>query len=275
MIQVDVIIPTFNRAYLIERALKSVLNQTYRDFKIYVIDDGSVDKTAEVLKPYLSQLQYIKTENYGVSAARNRGINLSRSPWLAFLDSDDEWQPNKLEIQMQNALKGNLPLWYCDEIWMRNGVRVQKKQKHQKSGGELFYRSLEQCLIGPSCALIKRDLFKEIGLFKEDFVVCEDYDFWLRACARYEIGFTADALTIKHAGHNDQLSEKYKAMDYYRLRAMSDLLFQGQLSFEQKSALLEVFEKKFEILSAGYLKHNKHGEWQMLQALKLKVLNIN
>jgi glycosyltransferase involved in cell wall biosynthesis len=271
MAQIDIIIPTYNRANFIERALKSVLNQGYRDFKVYIIDDGSTDQTEDVLKPFLAQIEYIKTDNRGVSAARNLGVKVSRSPWLAFLDSDDEWLPKKLEIQMEAALKSDLPLWYCDEIWMRNGLRVNQKLKHQKSGGELFYRSLELCLIGASTVVIKRDLFQEVGLFKEEFIVCEDYDLWLRVCARYQVGFCPDALTIKHAGHGDQLSEKFKAMDYFRLRSMVELSSEIQLSDVQKLALHEAFEKKYQILNAGYIKHGRDNEWQELQKLHSKM----
>lgn len=100
---VSVIIPTYNRAYCVVEAIESVLGQTFQDFELIVVDDGSTDATAEVLAPYVDRIRYIYQKNAGVSAARNTGIRAARGQWIAFLDSDDVWLPEKLEIQVEGV----------------------------------------------------------------------------------------------------------------------------------------------------------------------------
>ncbi|MBM2835200.1 MAG: glycosyl transferase [Candidatus Brocadiaceae bacterium] len=97
-VQVSVVIPTYNRAPYVIMAIESVLAQSYQDYEIIVVDDGSTDGTRDVLEPYRDRIRYMYQDNKGVSAARNTGIQESRGEWIAFLDSDDEWLPNKLEI---------------------------------------------------------------------------------------------------------------------------------------------------------------------------------
>ena len=107
MPKVSVIIPTYNRSKYVTKAIDSVLAQTYRDFEIIVVDDGSTDNTKEVLKPYTDRIKYLYQENTGVSAARNAGIRAAGGQWIAFLDSDDEWLPEKLSIQMDYLSRHN------------------------------------------------------------------------------------------------------------------------------------------------------------------------
>ena len=179
MPKVSVIIPTFNRSELLVRAIDSVLNQSFQDFELVVVDDGSTDSTFEALKIY-KNIIYLKQQNLGVSAARNKGVEVSSGELIAFLDSDDEWLPEKLQKQI-DFLKDNPKLKWCytDETWIRSGVLVNKKKKHQKSGGDLFKPSLELCLIAPSSVLIRKSLMDRYK-FREDFKVCEDFDLWLK-----------------------------------------------------------------------------------------------
>ena len=125
MFQITVIIPTFNRKQYLFHAINSVLAQTYKNIELIIIDDGSSDKTINQLKSYESQLKIYRQKNKGVSAARNKGIKLSKSDWVAFLDSDDQWDIKKLEKQI-NYLKKNPKYKIChtDEIWIRNSLRV-------------------------------------------------------------------------------------------------------------------------------------------------------
>ncbi len=167
------------------RALRSVLAQTRPPDEIIVVDDGSEDNTSGMIRSTFPEITLITQANRGVSAARNVGINRASGEWIAFLDSDDEWQPDKLEKQLLTlAEHPDCPLCHTNEIWIRNGRRVDEGKRHTKSGGRIFKRCLPLCVISPSAAIIRRALFDEIGMFDEDLPVCEDYDMWLRICAR-------------------------------------------------------------------------------------------
>ena len=251
----SVIIPTFNRAKVISRAIDSVLNQTYKNFELIVVDDGSTDNTQEILKKY-DQIKIMTQENQGVSSARNSAIQISIGEWTCFLDSDDEWLPTKLESQKNIILSHPKIIWnHTNEIWIRNGVRVNQMKKHQKAGGDQFKRSLELCIISPSTVCIRKDILLA-HLFREDFPVCEDYDLWLKLSSQYEIDYIEEPLIYKYGGHEDQLSRKYIAMDYFRLKSMFDLYQNSNLSNQQIDYLKEEFRRKAKVLLKGYRKHN-------------------
>ncbi|MEO0336072.1 MAG: glycosyltransferase [Pseudomonadota bacterium] len=263
MAKISVIIPTFNRLSTLPRAVESVLDQSYRDFDLWVVDDGSTDGTSDWVQNELLQDQrsitchYLRSQNKGVSHARNLALKASSGEWVAFLDSDDEWLPNKLADQMTMAKENSsLPLIHGEEIWIRNGVRVNPMKKHQKSGGRIFDRCVELCCISPSTALVHRRLFKELGYFREDFPVCEDYDMWLRICEKYEVGFVETPVIKKFGGHDDQLSRKHVAMDYYRIKSLAGFVKSKLLSKEEKSLVLDTLSKKCEILLRGFRRHN-------------------
>jgi glycosyltransferase involved in cell wall biosynthesis len=216
---VSIIIPTFNRSTFLLRAIKSVLNQSYKNFELIVVDDGSTDDTEILLQDLITNksIHYYKKSNGGVASARNFGAIKALGHWYAFLDSDDEWLPNKLQDQLSFLLNNShLNIVYGEEIWMRNGVRVNQKKHHKKSGGHIFEKCLEQCLIAPSSVLLTKKLFEEKKGFDESFIICEDYDLWLKISSSHEIGFIEQPLIVKYGGHEDQLSTKYFAMDMWR-----------------------------------------------------------
>ena len=258
---ISVIIPTFNRSLLLQRAINSVLKQTYENFELIIVDDGSTDNTSEIVKDIIKrktkqELVYIEQKNEGVSSARNNGVRRSRGEWIAFLDSDDEWLVKKLELQV-NFIKNNANHWvHGEEVWIRNGKRVNQKKIHQKSGGDIFRSSLALCLVSPSTVMIHRELFIISGGFNEEFIVCEDYDLWLRLALEHEVGFIKDPLINKYGGHEDQLSQKFKAMDYWRVKSMFQILQSRKLSESKRSILLNVLQRKSHILLNGYEKHN-------------------
>ncbi len=181
MTTISVIIPTYNRAHTLSRALDSVLAQTHPADEVIVIDDGSTDSTVELLQNSYPNVTLIQQQNRGVSAARNSGIRASHSEWVALLDSDDEWLPDKLNKQL--ALVSQQPEYkiiHSDEIWIRYGVRVNQMKKHIKKGGWIFQDCLPLCAISPSAVMIHRSVFDDVGLFDESLPACEDYDLWLR-----------------------------------------------------------------------------------------------
>ena len=249
---IAVIIPTYNRSHTLRRALDSVNNQTVRPSEICVVDDGSTDETEQLLSRHYPQVNYVYQNNAGVSSARNAGVALTRGHWLAFLDSDDEWMPNKLERQLQEINSNNtFPLVHCDEIWIRNGVRVNAMHKHQKAGGEIFERCLPLCVISPSAVMIKRRLFEEVGGFDESLPACEDYDLWLRICSRHPVLYIEEALLRKYGGHDDQLSRQHWGMDRFRVKALVTLLNTGNLRPQQTQLTRAMLVNKCEILAQG------------------------
>lgn len=267
---ISCIIPTHNRASTIERAVRSVLGQTHLELECLVIDDASTDETLDILDGIKdSRLKiYTLDQNAGVSFARNTAARKARGEWLAFLDSDDEWLPLKLEQQLKfHQTSPEFHLIHLPEIWMRNGVRVNPRQKHQKAGGDQFYRSLELCLICPSTVMIKKSIFDQLHGFREDFVICEDYDFWLRFLCRYPVGFLDQALVIKYGGHDDQLSTRFSAMDDWRLRSLLDLLETAPLTHHQARAVYDEICRKGQILSIGYSKHQRPGDRQRVEGM--------
>lgn len=258
---ISVIIPTFNRKETLKRAIQSVVMQSYTPYEIIVIDDGSDDGTKEWLKDNYPDVKYIYQMNSGVSSARNKGIKFARGDWIAFLDSDDEWLPSKLkdqanEIELNPAAK----FLHTNEIWIRNGVRVNQMKKHKKYGGYIFEKCLDMCRISPSSVLIKKDIFEKIGMFDETLKVCEDYDLWLRFASKYPVHFLDQPLIKKYGGHSDQLSKVDDGIESYRIRSLKKIMNSGILNKKQKTITKDVLVKKMYIYAKGLEKRNKIRE---------------
>jgi glycosyltransferase involved in cell wall biosynthesis len=269
MNEIDVIIPTYNRQEKLTRAIDSVLMQKNASFNVYVIDDGSTDKTREMIRErYPDQVRYFHQPNTGPAAARNVGIMNSTAPWLAFLDSDDEWLPKKLETQM-HYFEQNPSIKICqtEEQWIRNGVRVNPMKKHQKVSGWIFKECLSLCLISPSAVMIHRDIFKQVGEFDPAYAVCEDYELWLRITHQFEVGLIEKPLIKKYGGHKDQLSHALPAMDRFRIRALIKIIESGKLSKQNDADAKAELAKKIEIYNLGAEKRGKKEEAETLKAL--------
>lgn len=275
---VDVIIPTYNRALVMHRAIQSVLNQTYKNFILHIVNDGSTDETEVELNVYKNhpQIKIYTKENGGVSSARNFAATKASGEWISFLDSDDEWLSDKLETQI-NVLKHNpqYEFIHSEEIWIRNNVRVNPKQKHLKSNVDIFLRSLQFCLISPSTVMLSRNLFLAHKGFKEDFIVCEDYDLWLRILAHNEIAFISAPLIKKYGGHSDQLSTKFVAMDYWRIKSLMDLYQRGKLNLLQMEQVKSVILLKSDLLLKSYEKyHNEKHHTEISERLAKLMLTV-
>jgi len=253
--KISVIIPTYNREATLERAIKSVLAQTHRNFELIVIDDGSTDNTSQIIDKYSREIRYFSKLHAGVSSARNLGLEKSEGTWVAFLDSDDYWLPGKLEIQMEYIIKHpGIMIVQTDEQWIRNGVPVNPMKKHKKYSGWIFKYCLPLCIVSPSAVLVHQKVFNDVGVFDESFPVCEDYDLWLRITVKYQIGLIPEKLIVKTGGHADQLSKKYWGMDRFRVRALEKVLGED-LTIGQKKLVLGEIVKKLTILSRGREKH--------------------
>jgi len=273
MTKVSVIIPTFNRAHLVGRAISSALFQTFENYEILVVDDGSTDSTGKVVAQFGSRIRYIPLgTNRGVSAARNAGIRESSAPYIAFLDSDDYWLPEKLSAQIR-FFQDDPEVLICqiEEHWIRRGRRVNPGKIHQKPSGDIFSPSLRLCLVSPSAVMISRSLLDETGLFDETLPACEDYDLWLRIAARYPIPLIERPLVIKTGGHSDQLSRRFFGMDRFRIRSLANLLHRNTLTFAQEQETLEELKRKCHIYAKGCFKRGRKKEGQFYLDLPEKV----
>lgn len=252
---------------MVQEAIGSVLTQSYKSFELIVVDDGSNDGTAGELVKYGSRLRLVSRERSGVAAARNHGVSIAQGRYLAFLDSDDLWAPKKLEVQAA-FMEQHPEFQICqtEEIWIRNGTRVNPKTKHQKPGGNVFRRSLELCLVSPSAVMISKELFKRVGGFDEKFPVCEDYDLWLRIALDHAIPLISMALVIKRGGHSDQLSHSLWGMDRYRVQSLRNLLHVG-VSGEKRRWVLDALRRKVSILCQGANKRGKQHELAAYEAM--------
>lgn len=261
---ISVVIPVYNRGYIINRAVESVLTQSYPAVEIIVVDDGSTDNTQQILKNYKNRIKVITQENKGVSSARNAGIKMASADWIALLDSDDEWLSHKLANHVEYYRENNiLEIFQCEELWVRNGVRVNPKNKHRKYGGTIFKQCLPLCIVSPSAVIFKKSLWQEMNGFDESFSVCEDYDLWLRIAAKYPIGLDARPGIIKYGGHKDQLSRAYPVIDEFRIKALEKQI--NENSLPDKLKMLAVMEaiRKTKIIIKGAEKRSRDTlQWQ-------------
>lgn len=258
---ITVIIPTYNRAHTIIRCLDSVIQQTFlpKHFEIIVVDDGSNDDTQSVLRNYqhIQRIRVLQQSNQGVSSARNLGIKSAKYTWIAFLDSDDYWMPHKLYKQMQKLLCEKNLVCHTEEIWIRNGKRVNQCKHHKKTGGFTFTDNLPLCAMSPSSIIIHRDVFDVVGVFDEKLPACEDYDLWLRITAIFKISYVTDPCIYKTGGHTDQLSRKFVAMDRFRILALAKILKSKVLDLDQIESTKKMLLKKANIYLKGCVKHQQ------------------
>jgi glycosyltransferase involved in cell wall biosynthesis len=269
---VSVIIPTYNRGWIVKEAIDSVLGQDFSDYELIVVDDGSDDNTREILGAYGKAVTVLQQPNRGVSAARNRGIAAAAGGLIAFLDSDDLWLPGKLTTQVkffeENA---DALINQTQEIWIRNGIRVNPKKRHHKFSGMIFEPSLALCLVSPSAVMIKKSLFDTVGVFDEKLPACEDYDLWLRISCRYPVHLIDFPLIIKRGGHDDQLS-KAAGLDKYRIQSLMNIIDSDLLTPQQYKAAVITLREKSEVYAGGCRKRGRQEEAKYFSALAEKYL---
>jgi glycosyltransferase involved in cell wall biosynthesis/nucleoside phosphorylase len=254
---VSVIIPTHNRHTQVNTALQSVLKQTHRAHQIICIDDASLPP----IPPTYKQIQYTHLHKQsGVSAARNSGIQQATGEWIAFLDSDDTWEPTHLQTLMEYLNKHPYLRWaQTEEKWIRNAKHLNKKNYHAKPVHWGWEPSLERCLVTPSAVMIHKSMFKEFGTFNESLNACEDYDLWLRFLRHTPIGYIKKETVTKYGGHTDQLSTKYTAMDHFRVFSLIEQ-YNKETNTTFKQKLTIIINKKTGILKQGAEKrHNTNA----------------
>ena len=254
---VSVIIPTYNRGWILKEAINSVLAQDFTDFELIVVDDGSTDNTQDILSSYKEDIVVLMQDNKGVSSARNRGIVSASGQFIAFLDSDDLWLSQKLSTQV-DFFKANPDalIYQTEEKWIRNGIRVNPKKRHKKLTGDIFEPSLYLCLVSTSAVMIKHSLFEKTGMFDESLPACEDYDMWLRISCRYPVYLIDTPLIIKRGGHDDQLSRS-SGLDRHRIQSLKKIIESNLLTDKQAMAAVNVLKEKCDIYANGCLKRGR------------------
>jgi len=257
---ISVIIPSYNRGWILKEAVDSVLSQDCQDFELIIVDDGSTDNTAALLQTYKGRLKTLRQENRGVSSARNLGIKKACGKYIAFLDSDDLWLPDKLSLQLDFfASHPEALICQTEEIWIRNGVRVNPAKKHKKISGHIFEQSLPLCLVSPSAVMMDRRLFDDVGLFDENLPACEDYDLWLRTSLKRPVFLLEKPLTVKRGGHPDQLSSA-PGLDKYRIVSLLKLIKSGCLPNDRYQKTVKILQEKCKIYGTGCAKRGRHVE---------------
>ena len=264
MPSVAVVIPVRDRAAMLVEALASVLAQTYRDFGIVVVDDGSSDGSAAAAEDVLAGVavpgRVLRQQPRGVAAARNAGVAQLDARWIAFLDSDDLWMPRKLERQIAwLEAHPDYRVAQTDERWIDAGRHRNPRRRHRKEE-QLFLRSLGCCLVSPSAVVIARELFAACGGFDETFPVCEDYELWLRITIRELVGLVPEALVVKRGGHPDQLSRSTWGLDRWRVAALLKLLARPDLGAHERAAAAAVVREKCDILAGGARRRGRDDE---------------
>lgn len=291
---ISVVIPTYNRAYMTERAVHSVFSQNFEALKgkdigieleIIVVDDGSTEDYSSLEKLLVEHkktdastpcsyksCKYLRIPKSGVSKARNAGIVNAQGSWIAFLDSDDVWNRDKLQEQIIYIHEHpECEFIQTKEKWFRNGTQIIIPDHLKLASGNAFQRSLALCCISPSTVMIKADILKETGLFDERFVVCEDYDLWLRLTARHEIHLLEKELVDKYSSPHIQLSRTQIAMDRFRVFALLKVLTDDYFEEEHKNEVPLVLLKKIDILRSGARKRKKYTDEYRYDELYSKI----
>lgn len=216
MPEISVIVPTYNYAHFIGDCLDSIFAQTYKDFEVIVIDDGSTDDTARVLEKYKGEIRYIYQENKGLPAARNTGIQAAQGEYLAFLDSDDLWLPEKLDEQIRFLRNDtDMGIIFSDASAFNEKGMIRKSILKEENicTGFCFQRLfMGNYLVMPTVMIRKRCLV-ESGLFDESLTAVEDYDLWLRISLFYKIGFVDKVLAMYRVHPSNMSGDFCRLMD--------------------------------------------------------------
>jgi glycosyltransferase involved in cell wall biosynthesis len=192
---VSVIIHTYNNEKFIAETVESVLNQTYKDYEIIVVDDGSVDSTRDALLPYMQEIRYHYKENGGIANAKNAGIRLSKTDFIAFLDHDDLWVPDKLKLQMEYFNKNpQVGLVYAKYNTFRDGKELRTKSEKGYSGW-VFKELLSKSFIQTSTVIVKKECLDAVGPYDESLSLGDEYDMFLRISKKFQCGFVDKGLT--------------------------------------------------------------------------------
>jgi len=268
-VEVSVIIPTYNRGYVVCEALDSVLAQTYKDFEVIIVDDGSIDDTRDKMRLYLKdgRVRYVYQENSGVSCARNKGVALARGQYVSFLDSDDLWKPDKLRLEInffskypevrvvfsdmeecigekfkpsfikeRSSFMGLLP-----ESFSRDGIVMEQR--------ELFLCLLEEFVMSLCAFSVSKHVFERVGGFDESYRSGEDWEFFLRLTRVEQCGYIDRPLAVVRRSqdslHRSTLESSLKGtvslLSKYRKELKNDQAALARLRISTKNMAIKLY----------------------------------
>lgn len=216
LVTVSVIIPAYNAEKFIKESIDSVLSQTFNNFEIIVIDDGSSDNTFNIANSYGANVKVYMQNNAGAGAARNYGAKLAKGAWLAFLDADDLWAPEKLELQM--SISNNYFWSYTDSYFIgssHNGS-LKSSDVSPHMSGKVVPTLIVNNFIGTSTVMIRKDIFLSVGGFDQSLRALQDWDLWLKIAAKYELGYIS-APQVKYRVHSNSTSRSTRKTRKYHL----------------------------------------------------------
>jgi glycosyltransferase involved in cell wall biosynthesis len=219
--KISVVMPTYNRAHFLGKAIDSVLSQTYGNFEVIVIDDNSEDNTRDLVKKYNDErIKYVKNyENRGCGRARNQGIEIAKGDYITFLDSDDELFSTKFERQLEifNVLPSEFGIIYCGFCYASGKTGKIAKYIYPEFSGNVYNHLLERNLFPIHAPIIKRECFQRCGMLDYTLPACEDWDIWIRIARYYAFAFVPDILA-KYNIHGKQKSTEMESVIVARER---------------------------------------------------------
>lgn len=229
---ISVVIPNYNYARYVKDAIQSVLDQTYSNFEIVVVDDGSTDESVKTIQEFGDRVRLIEQQNQHLSAARNTGIKAAKGKWIAFLDSDDVWHPRKLEFQV-DALKKNLEWFFVGAQVLEEGEYPDYSEICTATRNTNLSDFLVYTPMSGSDALVKKSCFAEVGLFDPKLKSSEDRDMWLRLISKYN-GGVVEAPLWHYRQHPAQMNRNVQTMIDTRRRVLSNFFTTHTVSFSQR-----------------------------------------
>lgn len=253
---ISAVIPAHNCVATLARAIDSVLAQTHKANEIIVVDDGSTDATSEVAKMY-PEVFLLRQKKMGFSSARNNGVMMAMYDWIAFLDADDTWHPEKLKEQVAYHRENrHCKVSATGEVRMRDGKEAPIPNPFQKPGEATFESCLGYCNIAASSIMMEKKLFDRLGGFDESMEVCEDYDLWLRVLREERICLINRELTCRYGGDDDRLPEEERRMERFRVKAL-----EKHLECEYDAAVRRELIRKYTLLAEGAQKSAEEDEY--------------
>jgi glycosyltransferase involved in cell wall biosynthesis len=262
MVAVSVVIPAYNAARFLPAAVDSVLGQSFRDFEVLVVDDGSTDDTESVISQYRDAIRYLRQENRGVAEARNRGIGESNGRYVAFLDADDTWSREKLHRQMKalEASRGRR-VCYCAFEVRTETLELLSVQRSAREGPVLYDLLLRGNVVGtPSTVVCDRSLFSVVGGFDPYLSQCADWDMWIRLATVTEFLYLDESL-VTYRQHRANMSRDPRLLERDSLRVLEKGFSLSSLRPSVRAARPTAFGRNYMVLAGTYFHAGRYGDF--------------